>query len=407
MNPLLIQGFGTTINVDKRRLIIKNPHTKETWEFYPHQIDYDTIIIDGHTGNISFEAMRWITKHGIHLTLLNWDGNLLGTWTPKETNMGKVRVKQYEKYLDNKTRLIIAEEMVREKVEKSLQLLLELSRFYPELDTDYIKSAFTTAQDNYQATTKKQPSNNSNLNQLLLYEGSISMIYWDQLAKIFNTLYPQFNYKNRKNKSYSWNMNASDEINALLNYGYAVLESQIRKYINAVGLDPAVGFLHELAPSKTPLVYDLQELYRWLVDLSIIELLEGKKLKKSDFLTTENYHIRLKESTAKELIERIINNFNNRSMYKKRNSTYDTILQDNVQQLANYLVERTKQPKFDIPALQISRNDDHYIRDTLLNMTPEERRSLGINRNTLWYIKKNLRDGKKIELYTKVKTKIA
>jgi CRISPR-associated protein Cas1 len=83
MKPLLIQGFGTTIYVDKRRLIIRNPHTKESLEFYPHQIDYDSIIIDGYTGSISFEAMRWLTKHGIHLTLLNWDGNLLGTWQPR------------------------------------------------------------------------------------------------------------------------------------------------------------------------------------------------------------------------------------------------------------------------------------------------------------------------------------
>jgi CRISPR-associated protein Cas1 len=63
-------------------------------------------------------------------------------------------------------------------------------------------------------------------------------------------------------------MNASDEINALLNYGYGALESQVRKYINAIRLDPAVSYLHELATSKTPPVYDLQELYRWIVDLS-------------------------------------------------------------------------------------------------------------------------------------------
>ncbi|WP_084790797.1 CRISPR-associated endonuclease Cas1 [Nitrososphaera viennensis] len=33
---------------------------------------------------------------------------------------------------------------------------------------------------------------------------------------------------------------------------------------NGVGLDPAIGFLHDLAESKEPLVCDLQELFRWL-----------------------------------------------------------------------------------------------------------------------------------------------
>lgn len=109
----------------------------------------------------------------------------------------------------------------------------------------------------------------------------------------------------RTDRSYSWNNNAYDEVNALLNYGYAILEAEIRKGINAIVLDPSIGFLHEIAESKTPLVYDIQELFRWLVDLSVIELLEEKKLKKNDFIVTENYHIRLRENTAKLLIEKI------------------------------------------------------------------------------------------------------
>ena len=32
---------------------------------------------------------------------------------------------------------------------------------------------------------------------------------------------------------------------------------------------------------------------RWLMDLSVIQVLEDKKLKKSDFIVTENYNIDL------------------------------------------------------------------------------------------------------------------
>jgi CRISPR-associated protein Cas1 len=39
-------------------------------------------------------------------------------------------------------------------------------------------------------------------------------------------------------------------------------------------------------------------------------------------------------------------------------------------------------------------------------MTPEQRKELGINKSTLWYIQKNLREGKKVKLYDKVKSKI-
>ena len=35
-------------------------------------------------------------------------------------------------------------------------------------------------------------------------------------------------------------------------------------------------------------------------------------------------------------------------------------------------------------------------------MTSDERKRLGINKSTLWYIKKNLSDDKTIQLYDKV-----
>jgi CRISPR-associated protein Cas1 len=405
MNPLLVTGFGTTIKVDKRKLIIDNHRSGDHQEFLPHQISYDSIIIDGHTGNISFEAMRWIAKHDIALILLNWNGNLLSNCTVKEPKNGKLRINQYAKYMDNKTRYEIASKIVDEKINKSYNLLSELSKYYEELDIEAIEKTFSNEKNFYESMLKKDKGR-YDFNQLLMYEGKIALVYWNNLRLIFNKLYPNFNFQGRRNKSYSWNMNASEEINALLNYGYAILESKNRKYINTIGLDLSVGFLHELAQSKTPLVYDLQELYRWIVDLSIIELLEEKKLKKTDFIVTENYNIRLEEDTAKMLIEKIQGNFNSKVSYKRKNYTYESIMLDNIQGLANFVIGKSDKLRFEIPSIEINRNDDKDIRDLLLKMTPDERKNLGINRNTLWYIKKNLKEGKKIELYDKVKRKI-
>ena len=144
----------------------------------------------------------------------------------------------------------------------------------------------------------------------MTYEGRIARIYHENITAIFNQLYPEFNFTGRKNKTNSRNYNASDEINALLNYGYAILESEIRKAINAIGLDHSIGFLHEINQSRTPLVYDIQELFRWLIDVSVIQLLEEKRINKSDFVITENQHTRLGENVAKMLIEKINSNFN-------------------------------------------------------------------------------------------------
>jgi CRISPR-associated protein Cas1 len=253
---------------------------------------------------------------------------------------------------------------------------------------------------------KQSMGGDFDINTLLMYEGKMAMHYWDNMCIIFYELYPEFHFEARKNKSYSWNMNASDEINALLNYGYAVLESMTRKLINTVGLDPSVGFLHELSPGKTPLVYDLQELYRWLIDLSVLQLLEEKKIGKKDFITTENYHIRLREPTAKMLISKIGDNFNKKVSYKGKNRSYETIYQDNIQQLANYLIGKNKELSFEIPGINYGRNDDVEIRDKIMKMTFADARKMGLNKSTLWHIQKNIMEGKKIELYEKVKAKI-
>jgi hypothetical protein len=55
----------------------------------------------------------------------------------------------------------------------------------------------------------------------------------------------------------------------------------------SVGFLPEIGFVHEVARSKLLLAYDLQEPFRWLVDLSVIELLTDSKVDgKADFMVT-------------------------------------------------------------------------------------------------------------------------
>jgi len=174
-----------------------------------------------------------------------------------------------------------------------------------------------------------------------------------------------------------------------------------------LGLDYSVGFLHEINQIKTPLVYDIQELFRWIIDISVIQLLEDKKIKKSDFIITENYHTRLGEDVAKLFIEKINLNFNARYNYKNgKNYSYQNILLDNLQQLSNFVVGKKKEIEFNIPAMRLNRNDNLKLKEKISSMTSEERKGFGINKSTLWYMKNNLKKGKTINTYGKVLSKI-
>ena len=59
---------------------------------------------------------------------------------------------------------------------------------------------------------------------------------------------------------------AEGGINALLNYGYAVLLSTVLQKLFAVGLDPTWGLSHAPRERATPLAYDLMEPFRPCVD---------------------------------------------------------------------------------------------------------------------------------------------
>jgi CRISPR-associated protein Cas1 len=388
MNPLLLSGFGISIDVDKAHLTIKQ--NDNVIEFEPHRIPYDSIILDGHYGSISFEAMRWLSKHDVSIALLNWNGNLLSVTQPQETLNADLKIKQYEKYLDTESRLYIAGQIVKQKVKSSISLIKGLSEFY-DIDFETMNKEIQRADYN-------------NINSLMMYEGRIASAYWSCLSKIFNRLASDFNFQSRKNLSYSWNMNASDPINVLLNYGYAILESMVRKDINAIGLDASIGYLHEIAPSKHPLVYDLQELFRYVIDYSVIELLESK-LRKSDFITTENYHIRLKPDTAKLLIEKIKNNFNKRYEFKNKQYTLDNIMFQNIRELSRYVSGKIKTLEFRTPDIEISRNDTIDIRNKIMSID-QEKKALKINKSTLWYQQKKIKEGKSIQIYNKTKVKI-
>jgi CRISPR-associated protein Cas1 len=268
------------------------------------------------------------------------------------------------------------------------------------MDFDKIQASFK------RESTHLKPNSGNIFSDLMTYEGRIAQIYFEQLSEIINRIVPEFGFDMRKNKSISRNYNASDEVNALFNYGYAILESEIRKSVNAVGLDGSIGFLHEITPSRTPLIYDLQELFRWIVDLSVIELLEEKKLKKSDFIITENYHMCLRENTAKLLIEKISSNFNCKVPYKGKNYYYQNVLFDNIRSFSHYISDKKKTFDFDIPKFEIQRDDTDLLRKKILSMTPDQRKKLGINKSTLWYMKRNITNEKSVKIYGKILAKL-
>ena len=121
--------------------------------------------------------------------------------------------------------------MITSKITSSSNLLEQLSQYYDFVDITKFKDTIKKEQK-YLQKSSKLGTKTAILQQfkyLMTHEGRIAESYWRELEKIFSHLHYEFNFKGRKNKSNSRNYNASDEINASLNYGYTILESQKEK----------------------------------------------------------------------------------------------------------------------------------------------------------------------------------
>jgi CRISPR-associated endonuclease Cas1 len=76
---------------------------------------------------------------------------------------------------------------------------------------------------------------------------------------------------------------ATDPANALLNYGYRLLEAEGRLACLAVGLDPGLGILHADLKGRDSMVLDVMEAVRPVVDGYVLDLLHTRPLMKTDF----------------------------------------------------------------------------------------------------------------------------
>jgi CRISP-associated protein Cas1 len=395
VRPLLLHGFGTSVRVTGRTLEIdwRSEGRKESYR--AQQLPFDSVVVDSLTGSVSFEALRFLAVHDIPVTLLRWNGSVLSTIQPKGPSNGELRVAQIGAFQDPERRLGIAREFIREKVSKTVELAEHLSKTLP-VSPESIQ-------------TEVSSSMGSTVNDLRVYEARVAQAHWKEFAKAIETLWPKSGFVSRRSSQRSWSNSAADPTNALLNYGYSLLESICRSAIVSVGLLPEIGFVHEVAHSKLPLAYDLQEPFRWLVDLSVIEVIRDAKLdRKKDFIVTENYHIRLRPAAATALIDRFSANMNRKISVGGRSFAYETLVSESARRLARTLLNEKAAFKLDFPFIVgESGHVKSEIARNVASMTYADARTLRISKAGLWNMKRRAALGKPLKLYRKVLRKVA
>ena len=332
-------------------------------------------------------------RHNISLFILDYNGTLLSSTLPREPVNGPLKIAQIEAFKDSARRFYIAKKLVEAKAQRTLDVMKWLAARYGELSSQ-VQADFDRELERLEQCLS--------LPRLLSIEGRIADIYWRHLQQVLPV---KFGFTSRTHESHQ--MNASDPVNALLNYGYVILETQCRKALNSVGLEPTVGFLHEARQTKYSLVYDLQEPYRWIVDTTVISCLESGWFGKKDFYRMDNYVLRLKPEAVRRLVDALRIKFNSPVRHVGKLYCWDAIIRMKTQELANYVFGKRADLGFCEPKRVLRRTDSEAIRNQIVSMTTAEGRKRGIRKNTIWYLQRRAKTSKSFGIYGKVRTKLA
>jgi CRISPR-associated protein Cas1 len=303
------------------------------------------------------------------------------------------RIEQYKAF-ENGKRMGIARKFIEAKVSNSLNVLEYLESLHPEIIED---NKASMAEINAMAS---KVTKTKRIRDLLGFEGKIAERYFGIISSQFDI---KLDFPGRKFGSMNRPMGAVDPINCLLNYGYSLVESQCWRAINSNGLDPAIGFVHQVQRGKYALVYDLQEPFRWMADMAVIRAMDAKTFTKKDFIITENYNVRLRPHGAKKLIRAVNEQFTEKVTYKGQKWEWGYVINQKTHELAQYIAGKRKTLDLGDPPANPVGYDTHDYRQKILDMEYKDWVAMGMNRSTLHYLKKRIKEGKPLNLNRHIK----
>ena len=151
-------------------------------------------------------------------------------------------------------------------------------------------------------------------------------------------------------------------------------------------------------------MYDLQEPFRWLVDLSVIHIFESGLLELYGFcFTGDDYRYRFESEAKQRFIDVLREHFNAGVTYKGRVLKCDTVIEQQAGEFGGFLTGKILKLDFVEPAPKLERQDDREMRAKILSMTVSQAKQLGIEKSTLHYLQQNAKDGQSFKVYEKVR----
>lgn len=292
-------GYGIKVRVDGGHLLLEDGIGADRCQYRLPRVGHGLkrLVVIGSDGIVSLASLRWLADQKAAFVMLERDGTVLVTTSPVRPSDARLRRAQ-ALASQSGTALYIARELIDRKLAGQERVARNKLLATQTADTiSRCRSALAMA------------DSPEGIRQI---ESQAAGAYW----AAWRTLPINFPRKDAPHVPAHWRafgarvspLTGSPRLavnppNAILNYLYAVLESECRLAAAATGLDPGMGVLHVDTPARDSLACDLQEVLRPQVDAFLLDWITRETLKREWFLEQRDGNCRLMAQLAIKLSE--------------------------------------------------------------------------------------------------------
>lgn len=217
---------------------------------------------------ISNNVIKEMLCTGRQIIYMDKFGKVLGC-LGADNHIARINLRQLSIYQDMTKRMDLARYLIKEKLKSQKKLLDTYNKNYKVQE---LKGAAVGIEE---LTRKVDEA--TDISSLMGLEGSAARLYYSCFGTLIFNL--DFVWNGRKKHP------AHDPINAMLSYGYFLLEKDVRIGLSTSGMLLDIGVLHNLDFRKESLVYDLMEPFRAaIVDRIVLKAINLRKFDEEDFI---------------------------------------------------------------------------------------------------------------------------
>lgn len=236
----------------------------------------EQVILMGNP-QVTGDAFVYALQLGMPVHYLSSFGKYLGSALPSHSRNGQLRLAQYQLYQDPVRRLELVKAIVIAKIHNQYNVLYRHNQ-----------------KDNPLKERKSLVKSQETIDQVRGVEGLAAREYFACWQSMVGNQWT-FNGRNRRPPT--------DPINSLMSFAYALLQGQVMASVHIAGLDPYIGYLHEVHHGQPAMVLDLMEEFRALIaDNLVLSVLNNRKIQPQDFTDSLGAYL-LKENPRKIFLQ--------------------------------------------------------------------------------------------------------